>query len=115
MASTKPIVNSVVTLSDIRDRCRTSGGCWIWRGALVRYKPYMSVHEDGVRYNRRVQKVVLNLLGKSVPDGARITQTCGNPLCCAPGHQHVPPPKDHSIFIQHVRGNPWGGLLWIAQ
>lgn len=98
-----------MTLDQIRARCATDSGCWIWQGALIRGVPYVSVHEDGTRYNRRVQKVVLALVGTPVPVHVRIRQTCGNGLCCHPGHQV---PKDHAAFLHSLAGNPWAGLFW---
>lgn len=97
-----------MNLDHIRSRTTTNAdGCWIWQGALIRGRPYLSVHEDGVRYNRRVQKVVLQLTGTSVPQWVHISQVCGNPLCCAPSHQHL---AGLSPLWTHA-GNPWAPLL----
>ncbi len=103
-----------ISLAQIRARCTTDSGCWIWQGALIRSRPYLSVHEGGVRFNRRVQKQVLELTGAAVPAQARITQRCGNPLCCAPAHQVLETPRVQAAFLQALQGNPWAPLLWRA-
>ncbi|MBV7417927.1 hypothetical protein KW830_05600 [Comamonas sp. CMM03] len=101
-------------MEQIKSRCRVNGGCWIWQGALIRQRPYLSVHEGGVRFNRRVHKQVLELSGVMVPEQARITQRCGNPLCCAPAHQMLEAPRVQAAFLQALQGNPWAPLLWRA-
>lgn len=100
-----------ITLAQIRARCAVDGGCWLWQGALIRNRPYLSVHEGGTRFNRRVQKEVVELSGGAVPDQAPITQSCGNPLCCAPVHQEVQAPRAKAAFMAAMKGNPWAPLL----
>lgn len=103
-----------LTVEAIKSRCSIEGDCWIWQGPLIRKRPYLSVHEAGVRFNRRVQKEVLKLSGEKVPGQAPITQSCGNPLCCAPAHQQVHVPRGRAGFLQAMKGNPWAALLWSA-
>ena len=107
-------MSGAVTLAQIHARCTTDGDCWIWQGALIRQRPYMSVHEGGVRFNRRVHKQVLELTGVPVPGQARITQCCGNLLCCAPAHQQLEMPREQAAFLRALPGNPWAPLLWRA-
>lgn len=111
MASTIPIVNSIVTLDAIKARCEVHGDCWLWTGAMIRNWPYMSVHVDGERFNRRVQKQVMELSGVAVPENAHITQRCGNPACCAPAHQKLKAAQIDVGFLHAIKGNPFGGLL----
>lgn len=102
-----------MTLQAIKDRCRIDGECWIWHGPLIRNRPYMSVHEGGVRFNRRVQKVVLELSGSQVRRHGSISQSCSNKHCCCPYHQIASVDQSLLTSMAGMRGNPWA-LLWMA-
>lgn len=100
-----------ITLEKIHARCIDKGECWIWQGALIGNRPYLCVHEGGVRFNRRVQKQVLEMLGETVPEQTRITQSCGNPLCCAPLHQEIQASRTKAGLLALMNQNPWAPLL----
>lgn len=58
--------------------------CWLWTGALVRGIPTV---ERGLRGGTMTARRFSYLLHfGAVPQGKRLIDTCGNPLCVFPGH-----------------------------
>lgn len=101
----------MTTLDQIKARCTVDGECWIWQGALIDGRPYFCGHDGGVRFNRRVQKHVAELGGATVPAQTVVAQSCGNPLCCAPGHQEVQAPRTLAGLQQLMKQSPWASLI----
>ncbi len=74
-----------MNLKTIRDRCTEDGDCWIWSQSVnsAGY-PQACINSKG---GQMVRRQALIEVGKS-PSGRykRVTDSCGNRLCCNPEH-----------------------------
>jgi len=76
--------------------------CWPWTGPTMgSYGRFRSA--DGVVY--RAHRVAYVLAHGVEPDGPFVRQTCGNRLCCNPGH----------LYPASTAGNRTAGLRHAAQ
>lgn len=71
----------VWTMQTVRDRCDEVGSCMIWK-LSVNSTGYPSVSMNGTTITVR-KLVYVNLMGKEMKSGRRITSRCHNPLCCS--------------------------------
>jgi hypothetical protein len=74
-----------MNLKTIRDRCTEDGDCWIW-GWAVNSAGHPLARVNG-KPGQMVRRVALLEFGKK-PTGKyrRVTDLCGNKLCCNPEH-----------------------------
>ncbi len=79
------VKHTVWTLDTVRSRCVEEGECWIW-GQALNSCGYPQASVNGK--NTRVQRFIFtDLLGKELPAGHVISQSCRNKACCAPDCQ----------------------------
>lgn len=72
-------------LKKIRDRCREDGDCWIWaQGVNSAGYPQASIDGKGGQMVRRAALIAAGKLPKGKAN--RVTDICGNRLCCNPEH-----------------------------
>ena len=67
---------------------RPDGGCWIWRGSLVRGRGQISVgsRSDGTRTQVKAYRVMYEHFVGPIPVGMTINHLCENPACVNPQH-----------------------------
>ena len=69
----------------LRTHVRIDGDCRIWAGTVdASGMPLVCWMPHGKRL--RARRVLLELLGRTVPAGAIIWSNCGNPACMTPSH-----------------------------
>lgn len=78
----------VLTLDDIRERCRMCGDCWecITAAKTEHHRRYVQVKHAGKHILARRLAYQLNR-GVTVRGDLNIVPDCGNPYCINPAHQ----------------------------
>lgn len=103
-------MSAALSVEAIKARCDMSGGCWIWPGAKVHGTPYVAVVINGRRVNVNAQKHMLAAAGWHLPPGAKVRESCGNPMCINPVHMD----RVGSVNVLKFQGNPFAQLLALA-
>lgn len=103
-------MTAALTIEAIKARCEMTGDCWMWTGAKIHGTPYIAVLIDGRRTNVNAQKHVLRLAGWALPAGARVRESCKNPMCLNPAHLER---IGHANALK-LQGNPFANLLALA-
>lgn len=103
-------MNAALTLDAIKARCDMAGDCWLWTGAKIHGTPYVAVLIGGRRVNVNAQKHVLCLAGWTLPAGARVRESCRNPMCLNPAHLA----RIGHANVLKFQGNPFAQLLALA-
>lgn len=103
-------MNAALTLDAIKARCDMAGDCWLWPGAKIHGTPYIAINIAGRRVNVNAQKHVLRLSGWTMPPGARVRESCRNPMCLNPAHLER---IGHANALK-FHGNPFAQLLALA-
>lgn len=84
--------------------------CWNWTGALSGGTPKWAVGKSGLSDN--ACKAMYQLFKGEIPEGRRVTRTCGNRICCNPKHLVT----DVERFLSKVNTAPGLGIgnchLW---
>lgn len=96
----------MLTLEQIRMRCREDGDCWIW---ITKDKG-----QDGPRSYKKGKRFYIRPLiyqhkhGKAHPADKRLTTSCGNRLCLAPDHVEARTPSwlNSRMMSSGVAQNP---------
>lgn len=77
------------TLERIMAKVEKRGGCWLWRGSVVRGEPRITVMTDGKQYRMGVRRIAYEELRDPLPKRIHVYNACGNPLCINPDHTHI--------------------------
>lgn len=95
----------VQTLEHVLDRCHVDiDGCWLWRlgtmhkGGVIPMINISHGHPDPALAGKRMatRRAVWLLQGRKIDGGHVVYSSCGEPLCCNPGHIKAGPRK-HAV------------------
>lgn len=88
--STPRVRNAATPVAALEPRLDRSGDCWIWLGGVKKGSGYGSFNVAGKNY--APHRVAYEEWVGTIPDGGRVTQTCGERLCCKPDHLRLKQP-----------------------